>query len=119
LRLQDAYGAKGNEDVEVWYTNPKTKKRTKLQTLHMGKTIKAKKTFDVFLSDDVPMITDVEFYLKSGSEDAFLPYIYIVEMEGTTVTNMSENFASILYNNKKKYVTALWWSKETYYFKPK
>ncbi len=110
LRLQDAYGAKGDEDVEVWYSNPATKKRTKLQTLRMGKTISKKNTFDVFLSDDVPVITDVSFYLKAGSTDAYLPFIYIVEKEGTTVTNTSENFAPILYNNSKKYVKALYWS---------
>lgn len=121
LRLKDAYGKQGNENVEVYYFNPATKKKTKLQTLRMGKSISKKKTYDILLStNSAPLITNVSLYLTKGSKDAILPYIYIVEKEGSTDTNTSENFVSILYNDKKKYVNSgLYWSKETYYFKPK
>ena len=127
LRLQDAYGKAGDEEVEVWYYNPSTKKKTKLASLKMGKSISKKKTHDILLSkDSVPLITDVSFYLRSGSTDAYLPYIYLVEKEGSTDMAVSENFAPLVYNNDKKYVydskmkaAGLYWVKQTYYFKLK
>jgi hypothetical protein len=126
LRLKDTYSTNGKDKVDVYYYDPVTKKKTKLQTItvsgrKMGAiVIGGLKTFDILLSKDVePSITNVSLYLQKGGSNTMIPFVHIVEKEGSTDKKVSENFAPILYNSKKKYVKGLFWSKETYTFKPK
>lgn len=120
LRLKNAYCMTPMSVIEIYYDDPVAKKKTMVKSLRIGK-ITGTRTYDILLTQDMkPSITDVSFFTRSGSSVA-LPVVHIVEKEGSTDKNVSENFASILYNNnKKKYTKGLLTStKHTFVFKPK